>query len=259
MTLSSRETRAALVEVLPSLGVEPGRSLLFHASFSNLSRQGFGAEAFLEALMDFIGEGTLAVPTLSWREVSPDKPVFDEEATRSNVGVLSEIFRIRYAQRRSLHPTHSVAARGRHADHLLDGHGSDVRPCSAAGPWGKLAGINAQVLLIGVDMESCTLVHHLEETYDPDRYLCAEVETYRCIGKDGASVDVRTRRHRKLNRNFWKFRDILVSRGQAKSAVLAGTLIHGFAAADLVAAGAAAFVADPGASLARPGEPSKLM
>lgn len=259
MILSASETRAALRAVLPRLGVEPGRSLLFHASFSNLSRQGFDAERFLEVLMEMIGDGTLAVPTLSWREVSPDKPVFDEAGTRSNVGVLSEVFRTRYAERRSLHPTHSVAARGRQADYLLDGHGADVRPCSVAGPWGKLAGIDAQILLIGVDMDSCTLVHHLEETFDPDRYLRDEIETYRCVGRDGAAVDVSTRRHRKLNRNFWKFRDMLAARGQAYSATLAGTLIHGFGAADLVAAGAEAFRVNAGASLSRPGEPSKLM
>jgi aminoglycoside 3-N-acetyltransferase len=259
MPLSGEDTRRALSTALPGLGVEPGRSLLFHASFRNLSHKGFLAENFLEAILAFIGDGTLALPTLSWREVSPEKPIFNEMTTRSNVGVLSEIFRARFAERRSLHPTHSVAAMGPQTDYLLKDHGSDVRPCSPSSPWGKLAGIDAQILMIDVDMDSCTLVHHLEESFDPDRYLRDEVEPYRCVGRDGANIEVRTRRHRKLNRNFWKFRELLAAKDQLRIATLAGTNIYGFSAADLVAVAIHEFERDLSASLAKAGEPSKLM
>jgi aminoglycoside 3-N-acetyltransferase len=257
--ISTVETADLWYPVLRQLGVEPGGTLIFHASFSTLSRRGFSAERVLEALMSFLDTGTLAVPTLSWKEVSPSRPVFDELVTWSNVGVLSEVFRTRFATRRSLHPTHSVAAAGPMTDHLLADHQHDVRPCSQSSPWGRLSGVGAKVLLIGVDMDSCTLLHHLEETFDPDRYLCEEVESYRCMGRDASILEVATRRHRKLLRNFWKFREMLDRREQLRVADLSGTRIYAFAAADLVDGASKLFEQDPCASLAGPGEPSKLM
>ena len=253
------ETAALWMPVLRQLGVEPGASMLFHASFAPLSRQGLLPERVLEAFIGYMDGGTLLAPTLSWREVSPDRPVFDEQATRSNVGILSEVFRAGFAERRSLHPTHSVAGLGPLTGRLLSGHSRDARPCSPDSPWGHLAEAGTTVLMINVDMDTCTLVHHLEETFDPDRYLRDEVEWYRCIGRDGSSLDVPVRRHRKLNRNFWKFREALQRQERCRFAELLGGRIFAFKAADLVRAGSEMFEQDNGASLAAPGERSKLM
>lgn len=257
--LSTAETAALWIPVLRQLGVEPGASMLFHASFAPLSRQGLLPERVLEAFIGYLDGGTLLAPTLSWREVSPDRPVFDQQATRSNVGILSEVFRTGFAERRSLHPTHSVAGLGPLTGRLLSDHSKDVRPCSPQSPWGRLAETNTSVVMIGVDMDSCTLVHHLEEIFDPERYLRGEVEWYRCVDRDGSSLDVPVRRHRKLYRNFWKFREALQRHGQCRFAELLGSQIFAFKAADLVKAGSDMFEEYSGASLAGNGERSKLM
>jgi len=257
--LSTAETAALWIPVLRQLGVEPGAGMLFHASFAALSRQGLLPERVLEAFIGYLDGGTLLAPTLSWREVSPDRPVFDEQATCSNVGVLSEVFRTGFAERRSLHPTHSVAGLGPLTARLLSDHSRDVRPCSPQSPWGRLAETNTTVLMINVDMDTCTLVHHLEETFDPERYLRDEVESYRCVDRNGSSLEVPVRRHRKLHRNFWKFREALQHRKQCRFAELLGSRIFAFKAADLVKAGSDMFEEDSGASLAGNGERSKLM
>lgn len=257
--LSRAETQRQVAQALGQLGVEPGCDLLFHSSFRPLSAAGFGPASFLEAVLGYLNTGTLALPAMSWREVSLANPQFDELTTKSNTGILSEIFRSDFADRRSLHPTHSVAAVGPHADLLLGEHHVSVTPCGALSPWGKLAGVGASVLLIGVDMDSCTLVHHLEETFAPDRYLRDEIENYDCRDRHGQVFPVRTRRHRKLHRNFWKFRAMIAAQGLLRETWLGNTLIYGFAARDLIACGSGAFGTDLDASLARAGEPSKLM
>jgi aminoglycoside 3-N-acetyltransferase len=257
--LPTAETAALWITALRQLGVERGSCMLFHASFAPLSRRGLLPERVLEAFVGYLDGGTLLAPTLSWREVSPDRPVFDEQATCSNVGILSEVFRTGFAERRSLHPTHSVAGLGPLIGRLLSDHSRDARPCSPQSPWGRLAETNTTVLMINVDMDACTLVHSLEETFDPGRYLRDEVEWYRCVDRSGSSLDVPVRRHRKLHRNFWKFREALQRRNQCRFTELLGSRIFAFKAADLVQVGSDMFEQDRGASLAGDGEPSKLM
>ena len=71
----------------------------------------------IEALLGHLSGGTLVMPTMTWRTVTPDRPVWDELATPSHTGVLTEVFRTRYATARSIHPTHSVAACGPRTRH----------------------------------------------------------------------------------------------------------------------------------------------
>jgi aminoglycoside 3-N-acetyltransferase len=85
--------------------------LVVHSAIAPLSRQGFRAEAIIEALLDYLSAGSLFMPTMTWRTVTPAHPEWDELATPSHTGVLTEVFRTRYATARSTHPTHSVAWR----------------------------------------------------------------------------------------------------------------------------------------------------
>lgn len=252
-------TQTFVASFLCKLGIEPETTLLFHSSFSQLSRQGYSAELFLESIVKFLKDGTLALPTLSWLEVSPSQPRWNESTTCTNVGVLSEVFRTKFADRRSLHPTHSVAAIGKQTDFLLKDHHLDVRPCSDKSPWGKLKNVEANILMMGVDMDTCTLIHHLEETYAPELYLLEPVESYLCESKDSLSIEVNTRRHRKLYRNFYKFRDLLNQAGQLKRVDVEGYIILAFKALDLVSCVTKEFEITTSATLAKPGELSKWM
>ena len=63
------------------------------------------------------------------------------------------------------------------------------------------------VLMIGVGLETCTAIHHPEEVINEDLYVlpAQAVETYFCRDRSGTIHEVRTRRHRKLDRDFPKF------------------------------------------------------
>ena len=207
---AERWTDACLVALdLPRDGV-----VLVHSAFRTLADRGHSPHAVIDAMAAAMVAGTLLMPTMSWRAVNAANPVFDVQTTPSITGVLSELFRVRHATARSLHPTHSMAGRGVATGGLLGGSPKDT-PCHDGGPWALLAEAGAHVVLLGVGMESCTLIHRAEEMVAPDLYIQppASAETYVCRDRWGAEIDVPTRRHRRQRRNFHIFRDRLESLG----------------------------------------------
>jgi aminoglycoside 3-N-acetyltransferase len=159
--------------------------------------------------------GTLVMPTMTWRTVTPQKPVWDEIETRSETGVMTEIFRTRYASARSVHPTHSVAAYGAAAEVLVAQHHLDDTPVSAKSPYGLMRAYQSYIMTIGVGLECCTAIHLPEETIAPDLYLLPlnPTEVYRCRDRHGRVHRIQTRRHRKLDRDFPHFGPPLIAKG----------------------------------------------
>ena len=122
--------------VLERFSVPSDALLIVHSAIGTLSRQGFRAEDITETLLDHVRAGGLFMPTMTWRTVTVAQPNWDEVATPSHTGVLSEVFRTRYAVARSLHPTHSVAGWGDSAKRLLSRHHIDSTPVSINSPYG---------------------------------------------------------------------------------------------------------------------------
>ena len=209
------EALAPVLERVPRSGV-----LVVHSAFGKLSRQGFRAEATIEVLLDHMRDGTLVMPTMTWRTVTAAQPHWDEIGTASETGVLSEIFRKRYASHRSIHPTHSVAAAGARADVLVSRHHLDQTPVSENSPHGLMRSYDSHIVMLGVGLESCTAIHLPEELIAPDVYLrpLDPVETYHCRDRHGQVHRVQTRRHWRLDRDFPKF----APRLQARAALRAG-------------------------------------
>lgn len=198
--------------------------LLTHSAFAGLSRQGVRAEDVLAAMREIISGGTLLFPTMTWRTVTPAAPLFDELATPSHTGILTEIFRTRFAETRSLHPTHSVAGCGPAAAEMLASHHIGTTPCPATSPYGLMRGRPAFILLLGVGMESCTALHHVEESVAPDLYLRpeGEAEDYTLRDRHGRERPYRLRRHLKLQRNFEQFGRMLADGGRMHQGDIGG-------------------------------------
>jgi len=215
---------AALIPVLERMRVPRDGVLVVHSAIAKLSRAGFSAEGMIEALLDYMNGGTLIMPTMTWRTVTPKNPVWDELATPSHTGILTEVFRTRYAEARSIHPTHSVAARGLHAQRLLARHHLDDTPVSPNSPYGLMRDQRSYVMMIGVGLETCTAIHLPEETIAPDVYLLplnAE-EVYACRDRHGRTHRMHARRHRRLNRDFPKFAPPLAAAGLLHEGEIAG-------------------------------------
>ena len=213
---------AALRPILERMNVPRDGIVVVHSAIGRLSRLGFRAEAIIETLLDHLSDGTLIMPTMTWRTVTPAQPYWDEIETASHTGVLTEVFRTNYATARSIHPTHSVAGAGREAARLLARHHLDENPVSTNSPYGLLRGREVFVLMIGVGLECCTAIHLAEETVAPSFYLRPELETYQCRDRSGVVHAVRTRRHRRLNRDFPKFAPVLERKNSLRSGEIEG-------------------------------------
>lgn len=217
---------SAVHSILRDTGIPGDGVLVVHSAFRNMGRRGYRAESFIEALLESLGHrATLLMPAMSWRTVTPINPFFDELKTESHVGAMAEIFRVSYATKRSLHPTHSVAGVGPASPTLLARHHVDDTPVSANSPYGLMRDYDAFVLLLGVGFERATVIHHAEEVIAPHLYLHPphEAEIYECRDRHGESVTVRLRRHYRLNRDFPQFESRLVECGQLLSGEVAGT------------------------------------
>lgn len=93
----------------------------------------------VDALLTSVGPaGTVMMPTQPFRGSEyvymKGEPVFDVRSTPSQVGKITEALRRRPEARRSLHPSHAVAAIGPDADVLLRNHEKGATSCG----WGGL-------------------------------------------------------------------------------------------------------------------------
>ena len=144
------------------MGIEKGNILFVHSSLSSIGYVDGGADTVIDALLETVGEdGTIVMPTLTgWHDH------FDPDLTPSGVGKISEKFRLRKNAMRSLHPVHSVAAIGKHAEFITGGHDKCETGCGKGTPYQKIRDLDGKILLLGVDMNRNTTMHSLEEEID---------------------------------------------------------------------------------------------
>ena len=167
---------------LRRLGVMPGDVVMVHASLKAIGPVEGDAAGVLCALDMAVGaEGTLlmvlgATDDWSWVNDRPewerpallaDAVPFDSLTTpaEKDVGVLAEVFRQAQGTQVSNHPEGRFAARGRLAAQLV----ADVPWDDYYGPGSPLEGLvnaNGQVLRIGADTNTVTLLHYAEYLAD---------------------------------------------------------------------------------------------
>ncbi len=172
-------TRASLLADLQTLDVQPGMTLMVHASLSKLGWVAGGPVAVILALMDAVGEGgTLAMPSFSgdltepsywqhppvpkgWHQIIRDEtPAFDVALTPTRMmGRVSDTFRTWPGTFRSNHPHVSVCARGPLARQIVGDHGLEDS-MGEGSPFARLYDAGAYVLQLGTDRNSCL---HLAE------------------------------------------------------------------------------------------------
>ena len=179
-----------MVADLHAVGLEPGMTVMVHASLSRLGFVAGGAHAVVLALLDVVGStGTLIMPTHStdltdpagWSnppvpadwcdEIRATMPAFDRVLTPTrSMGSIVECFRHVPGVVRSDHPTVSAAAVGPNAgfvtaDHRLpDGLGEHS-------PQARLYELDGSILLLGVGHDNNTSLHLAERRSAPRNAL----------------------------------------------------------------------------------------
>lgn len=147
--------------IVESLGVclNPGDTILVHSSIKSLGHVDGGAEVVVEALQDLVtASGTIVMPT-GTPSFSKSK-LFDPELTKSEMGLISEVFRELPDVIRSVVPMTSYAAWGLYRDEFVHSFNSYLDPTS---PYAALLRRNGKIVLLGVDYNKCTLYHLSEE------------------------------------------------------------------------------------------------
>lgn len=157
-----------LTQQLINAGIVQGTSVLVHSSLRKLGYVPNGAHTVIQALQQAIGEeGTLLMPAFPAKGYNKDylltSPVFNYHTTPSSMGIITEVFRTQYATHRSLHATDSVCAMGAKATYYTNTHFGQLTPYNTQSPFYKLCAAGGKILLLGVDLNSLTNFHTLED------------------------------------------------------------------------------------------------
>ena len=209
-------TKEIIINGLKELGLKQGDTALVHSSLSSFGYVDGGADTVIDALLETVGkEGTVLVPTLTGSEhlSAENPPVFDVRNTPCWTGKIPETFRKRQAAIRSLHPTHSVAAIGAKAKYITEGHEKCLTPCGLNSPYTKIAESGGYVLLLGVDLECCTMLHTAEELTNVNYVMQSGLVNATTIDGKGIEHKIRTGIHKYGDpRNFAKMEPMLVEK-----------------------------------------------
>ncbi len=165
-------TREQLAVDLRALGLIEGDVVFVHSSLKSLGFVKGGPAAVIGALQDAVGPtGTLLLPTYYLPGVSIHETcqltdyVFNPTLHGSTMGALPAAFLATPGVSRSIHPTHSVSALGRHAAYLTEAHHLAPSVFGAGSPWQRFVGLpQSKVLGLGVSMGPITFYHLVEDT-----------------------------------------------------------------------------------------------
>ncbi|MGN0478487.1 MAG: AAC(3) family N-acetyltransferase [Hominenteromicrobium sp.] len=163
---------------LRTLGIRPGDAVLVHSSMKAIGTTCTPKE-ILAVLQAAVGDaGTLLLPALTYENVTPEHPVFDSRTSVPCIGLLPRTFQAMPDVLRSVHPTHSVCARGKNAGMLTAEHILDNTPVGPHSPFMRLADFGGKLLFIGEVVDCCTFMHGLEEIAGVDYVLNPEPSEY---------------------------------------------------------------------------------
>lgn len=196
-------TRDDITASLREVGLRPGDGVFLHSSLSSFGEIEGGSQTVIDALDEVLGpEGAIVMPAFplvgGTQEYLSTDPVFDLAETPSTMGALTERFRTSPGVVRSLHPTHSVAARGPGAEALLAGHDEAETPFGAGTPFARMIERGMVQLWFGVGLRIFTLYHSFE-CMRPDGFpievFAAERVEARVIDGEGRERTVSTLVH----------------------------------------------------------------
>ncbi|BBF45117.1 aminoglycoside N3'-acetyltransferase [Lachnospiraceae bacterium KM106-2] len=167
-----------LLKGFHELGMENGQNIIVHTSLSSLGFVCGGPQIVVEALLETVGEeGTILMPTQTWKNLDPEEgvhweepkewwqtirdnwPAYDKRITPTNtMGAVAEMLWHWPGAVRSDHPVRSFAAIGKQASYLTKDHDlSNI--FGDPSPLSKLYELDGYVLLLGTDYDKNTSIH----------------------------------------------------------------------------------------------------
>lgn len=163
-------TKEDLKNQLRQMGIHPTDTVMIHTSMKKIGQVEGGPEGILDVFCEYLQDGLFLVPTHTWLEVTPDNPHFDVRTAVPNIGLIPRTAAFRTDGIRSLHPTHSLWAKGKDAEDYVRCEASADSPATPGCCWDRLADRHGKILLIGVENDKNTFIHSIDERAKlPDR------------------------------------------------------------------------------------------
>ncbi|MCX8080616.1 MAG: AAC(3) family N-acetyltransferase [Bacteroidia bacterium] len=195
-------TKQDLVHFFSEIGMKAGDVWMVHSSLNAMGFVEGGAGTVVDAILELLGpEGTLVMPSFPAVGKNADyvktHRVFDVQKTPSAMGVITETFRKMPGAARSWHLTDSVCAFGKHARYLTENHHECLRPHEEGSPFERFVRLEGKILLIGVHLDTLTLLHVSEDAIPGFRYpvYLQEPAEYEIITPDGKKIKSKTMVH----------------------------------------------------------------
>lgn len=182
-------TAADLRQLFVALGLNATDTCLVHTALSAFGFIPGGEQTLVTMLKETLRDGNIAMPAQSadWSDpvdwgnppvradlqakVVAGMPAFDRDRTPCHgIGVTPEYFRALPDTRRSDHPTCSMTAWGRDAEHICETPTLDL-PFGQSGPLQKLYDLDAKALCLGTPFENATALHLADSTIGRPTHL----------------------------------------------------------------------------------------
>lgn len=155
-------TQTGFVRALKQF-INPGDAICVHSSVKSVGQPAF-REGFMDIVIDAFKEcvgpeGTIIMPTFTYNFCNGED--YDVINSPSTVGALGEYFRMLPDVTRTLDPNFSCAVWGKERAYFTE----DINryQCWGEGTiWERMKHKNTKIILMGVDYESFTFLHHIE-------------------------------------------------------------------------------------------------
>jgi aminoglycoside 3-N-acetyltransferase len=189
--------------------------MLVHSSLSACGQFTAGPDRVLDTLSDYAT--TLALVTHSYcYPEQPEElgPVFESRTTPSKNGILTNLFRQRPGTLRSIHATHSLAARGPLANEITAGHYQWDSPTGLGTPYSRMIARKASVLMLGVSFHYYTLFHTAEfEAGSEHAYQHGVTDRLRVVDETGVVRECLSRRQNWAPMRFAEAGELMERKG----------------------------------------------
>jgi len=191
ITVSKRSSESGSARVvslrLPSelrahfaAAISDAQAIVLHSASRAVGPIAGGAESIARAILDTCAGRTLVVPTFTPLRTDPstwtsppvaeelfdvirdELPLFDPDWSPPwGMGRIVDLVWRAPGALRSFHPVESVAAVGPLAASIVKPHPLDD-PMGPRSPWARLVELDAVIVLLGVGLERCSMLHHAE-------------------------------------------------------------------------------------------------
>ncbi len=177
-------TGQQLVRTLLNAGINEKDILVVHSSMQALKPMGLIPEEIIELLISQLcPHGTIVCPSFPIyanefqgkdrvsKDISNLTFVYDVQKTRSWTGDLGRALMKVPGARRSIHPLNTIVAYGKSLNEIFANEeftNLDL-PCGPNSTWASLAGMNAKIIMLGVDLaHSLTMIHVAEDCFESE-------------------------------------------------------------------------------------------